>query len=127
MKNKRGKLRKNKEDCKRNNHQLQKTKKKIKLQKKRQYELNKRRVLNRKQNETNKETKQNERKQIREKIIDKHIEIGKFIELASSDKIYVTGLNLQETQNEFSLDYESVFELNGSMVIGRVEGKTNIR
>ena len=45
-------IRKSEELYKNYNHQLQKTKTKTKLQKKKQYELNKRRALIRKQNES---------------------------------------------------------------------------
>ena len=55
------KTRKHEEDYRKYNRQLQKTKKPTKLQKKKQYELNKRRKLIRRKNESNKETKQNER------------------------------------------------------------------
>ena len=53
-----------------NKTRLQKTKKTTKLQNKKQYELNKRRTLIRKQNESNKETKQNERRQKRENMVE---------------------------------------------------------
>ena len=55
----------------------QKTKKKTKLQKKKQYELNRRRVLIRKQNESNREIKRNERREKRENIVE-DIDIGRF-------------------------------------------------
>ena len=63
----------------------------------------------------------------RESIIDEDIDLGRFFELASSDKIYVTGLNLHESKNENLLDCRGDFELNGSMVIGPVKQKTHIR
>ena len=111
---------------KKNNQQLQKTKKPTKLQKKKQYELNKRRILIRKQTESNKEMKQNERKQKRENIAE-NINLCRFFELASSGKIYVNSLNLHEIKNGISQDYTGHFELNGSMIIGTIEHKTNIR
>ena len=49
------------------------------------------------------------------------------VESATTDKIYVTGLNLHEIKNESLLEYKGGFELNGSMVIGPIEHKTNIR
>ena len=67
------------------------------LQKKKQYELNKRRVLIRKRSEANKDIKPNERKRKRENIVE-DIDIGRFFELATTDKIYVTRLNLHETK-----------------------------
>ena len=53
-----------------------------------QNEINKRRKLIRKQNESNKETKQNERRQKRENMVE-YIDLGRFFELATSNKIYV--------------------------------------
>ena len=61
-----------------------KEKKITKLQKKKQYDLNNRRTLIRKQNESDKETKQNERGQ---KNIVEDIDLGRFFELATSNKI----------------------------------------
>ena len=60
-------------------HQLQKTKKTTKLQKKKQYEINKGRTLIRKQNESNKETKQSERRQKRENLVE-DFDSGSFFE-----------------------------------------------
>ena len=53
-------------------HQLPKTKKPTKLQKKKEYELNKRRKLIRRQNESNREKKQNERRQKKRKYGRRH-------------------------------------------------------
>ena len=64
------------------------TKKTTKLQK--QYELNQKRALNREQNESNKERNKNKRKQKREDIINEEINLGRFFELAASEKIYFT-------------------------------------
>ena len=95
-----------------NKTQLQKTKKKN---------------LTREQNESNKETKQNERRQKRENIAEEDIDLGRFFELATSNKIYVNNLNLHEIKDEILQDYNNDFELNGKMIIGPVEHKTNIR
>ena len=92
--------------------QLQKTKKKTKL--------------NRKQNESNRAIKRNERRQRRENMVE-DFDIGRFFELATSDKTYVNNLNLNEIKNEILQDYTGDFELNGKMIIGPVEYKTNIR
>ena len=108
------------------NQQLQKTKKPTKLQKKKEYELNKRRKLIRRQNESNREKKQNERRQKRENIVE-DVDLGRFFELATSSKIYVNNLNLHEIKNEILQDYTGDFELNGKMIIGPTEHKTNIR
>ena len=95
-----------------NKTQLQKTKKKTKLK--------------RKQNESNRAIKQNERRQRRENMV-QDFDIGRFFELATSDRIYVNNLNLHEIKNEILQDYTGDFELNGKMIIGPVEFKTNIR
>ena len=102
-------------------------KQKTKVQKKKQYEKNKRRTLIRKQNESNREIKQNEKRQKRQNLIDEDIDLGRFFELATTNKIYVNNLNLHEIKNEILQDYTSDFELNGKMIIGLVEHKTNIR
>ena len=119
------KLRKSEEYYKKHNHQLQKTKR-LQNYKKKQYELNKRKTLIRKQTESNKETKQSERRQKRETMVE-DVDIGKFFELATSNKIYINNLNLHEIKNEILQDYTGVFELNGLMIIGAIEHKTNIR
>ena len=60
-------------------------------------------------------------------IIDDDIALGKFFELASSDKTYVTGVNLNEIKGELLVDYTGVFQLNGSMITGQFEQKLSIR
>ena len=120
------KIRKHEEDYKKYNHQLQKTKKPTKLQKKKEYELNKRRKLIRIQNESNKETKQKERRQRRQNMVE-DIDTGRFFESATSDSIYVDNLKLHEIKDEILEDYTGDFELFGKMIIGPVEHKTNIR
>ena len=79
-----------------------------------------------KQNESNREIKRNERSQ-KGKIIVEDNDIGRFFELATTDKIYVNGLNLHEIQNEVLEDYTGDFEIIGSLLVGEVEQKTNIR
>ena len=78
------------------------------------------------QNESNRAIKQNERRQRRENMVEE-IDIGRFLKLATSDKMYVNNLNLHEIKNEILQDYTGDFELNGKMIIGPVEYKTNIR
>ena len=95
-----------------NKTQLQKTKKK---------------KLTREQNESNKERKRNERRQRRENIVEEDIDVGRFFELATSNKIYVNNLNLHEIKNDILEDYTGDFELIGKMIIGPIEHKTNIR
>ena len=79
-----------------------------------------------KQNESNKEIKRNERTQKSENIV-ADIDIGRFFELATTDKKYVNGLNLHEIKNEILNDCAGDFELIGSMLVGEIERKTNIR
>ena len=62
-----------------------KKQKNTKLQKKKQYELNKRRTLIRKRNESNRELKQNERRHKRQNLIDEDIDLGRFFDLAASN------------------------------------------
>ena len=57
----------------------------------------------------------------------KNIDIARFCELASSDKLYFNDLILDKIKSEGLLDYKGDFELNASMVIGPVERKTNNR
>ena len=64
------------------------------------YELNIKRALFREQIEIDKEIQTKLLKTKGESIIDKDIDLGRFFELASSDKIYVTGLNLYEFQKK---------------------------
>ena len=78
------------------------------------------------QNESNKETKQNERREKRENMVE-DINIDRFFELATTDREYVKGLNLHEIKNEILEDYTGNFELIGSMLVGEIERKTNIR
>ena len=78
------------------------------------------------QNESNKETKQNERRQKRENIVE-GIDTGIFFELATTDRKYVDGLNLHEIKIEVFEDYTGEFDLIGSMLVGEIEQKTNIR
>ena len=87
----------------------------------------KKRKLIRKQTEENKEIKQNERRQKRQNLIDEDVDLGRFFELATSNKIYVNNLNLHEIKNEFLEDYTGDFELKGKLIIGPIEHETNIR
>ena len=56
----------------------------------------------------------------------KEIDIGRFYELATTNKRYVNGLNLHEIKSSILEDYTADFQLIGSMVIGEIEQKTNI-
>ena len=81
----------------------------------------------RKQNESNKEIKRNERRQKKENMVEENIDLGMFFDLATIDRKYVNGLNLHEIKNEILEDYKGDFELIGSMLVGEIEQKTNIR
>ena len=91
-----------------------------------QLQKTKKEKLSRRQNESNIAIKQNERRQRRENMVE-DIDICRFFELATTDRKYVNGSNLHEIENEILEDYTGVFELFGSMLVGEVEQKTNIR
>ena len=110
-----------------NKTQYQKARKTTKLQKKKKYELNKRRASNRKHNESNKDMKQNERKQKRVNLVEEDFDLGRFFPLATTDKFYVNTFNLHEIKSEFLLDCKGDFEMIGPMLIDELEQKTNIR
>ena len=79
------------------------------------------------QNESNRVIKQKRRQRRANMVDDIDIDIGRFFELATSDKIYDNNLNLYEIKNEILQNYTGDFELNGKMIIGPIEHKTNIR
>ena len=79
----------------------------------------------RKQNGSTKKIKQNERRQRRENI-EEEFDLGRFFEIATTNKRYVNGLNLHESKNEILEDYTGDFELIGSMLFGELEQKMNI-
>ena len=54
-------------------------------------------------------------------------DLGRFSELATSNKIYVNQLNLHEFKNEILKEYTGDFELNGLLIIGHIGHKTIIR
>ena len=81
----------------------------------------------RRQNELNIVIKQIERREKRQILIDEDIDLGRFFELTTSNRNYVNGLNLHEIKNEILEDYRGDFELIGSMLVGELEQKTNIR
>ena len=70
--------------------------------------------------------KQNKMKEGKKNIVEV-VDLGRFFEMATSDKTYVNNLNLYEIKNEFLEDYTGDFDLIGKMIIGPVEHKTNIR
>ena len=92
-------------------------KKKTKLQKKK---------LIRRRNESNREIKRNERRQKRENVVE-DIDVGRFFELTTTNRKHVKGLILHEIKKEILKDHAGDFELIGSMLVGEVEQKTDIR
>ena len=98
---------------------------KTRLAEKKKTKLTKKKLI-RKQNESNREIKRNQRRQKRENIAE-DIDLGRFFELATTNRKYVNGLNLHETKNEILEDHTGDFELIESMLVGKVEQKTNIR
>ena len=64
----------------------------------------------RKKNEANTELKQYERKQMRKFIIKEDIDIGRFFQIATTNKKHVNGLFLQEIKYEILLEYRGDFE-----------------
>ena len=94
--------------------------------KKSKTKLQKKKLIKR-QNESKRIRKQNERRQKRENLVEEDIDLGRFFELATSNKIYVNNLNLHEIKSEILQDYNNDFELNGKMIIGHIEHKTNVR
>ena len=52
---------------------------------------------------------------------------SKTFELATTNKIYVNRKILNEIKNGISEDYTGDFKLIGSMLIGEIEQKTNVR
>ena len=99
---------------------------KTRLAEKKKTKLEKKKLIT-EQSELNRERKQNKRRQKRENLVEEDVDLGRFFELATSNKIYVNNLNLHEIKNEILQDYTGDFELNGKMIIGTIEHKTNIR
>ena len=94
---------------------------------KKQYELRKRRLLVIKQNESNKELNQHERRWKREKLVEENFILCRFSELATTIKFYVNGLNLHQIKKAEIGDHTCDFEIVGSMLIGEMYRRTNIR
>ena len=63
----------------------------------------------------------------RENLVEEDIDLGRFFELATTNKLYVNGLNLHEIKSEILENYTGDFELIGPKLIGEIEQKTNIR
>ena len=87
-------------------------------------------VMNKNRLAEKKKTKLQKKKLIRkqnESNIAEDIDLGRFFELATTNRKYVNGLNLHEIKNEILEDHTGDFELIGSMLVGEVEQKTNNR
>ena len=63
----------------------------------------------------------------KENLVEEDIDLGRFFKLATTNKIYVNGLNLHQTKSEFLEDCTGDFELIGSILIGEIEQKTGSR
>ena len=61
------------------------------------------------------------------KNIDEDIDLGRFFEIATTNRNNVNGLNLHEIRNEILEGFTGDFELFGSMLIGGIEQKTYFR
>ena len=55
------------------------------------------------------------------------VDLSRFFELATSDKIYIDNLNLHEIKNDIMRDYDGVFEMNGTLKVGEQIRQTLIR
>ena len=73
-----------------------------------------------------KKRKKNKKRESK-KIMVEDIDIGRFFELSTTNKRCVNGVNLHEIRKEILKNYTGAFELIGSMLIGEIEQKTNIR
>ena len=60
-------------------------------------------------------------------MTEKDINFGGFFELATASKIYVNGVKLHGIEKEILLHYTGVFKIIGSLLIGEIEQKSNIR
>ena len=58
-------------------------------------------------------------------MLEADIDLGRFFELATTNTKYVNDLNLQK--KEILEEYTCDFELIGSMLVGEIEQKSNIR
>ena len=89
-----------------------------------QYVFNQKRGFVRKRNEASRELKHYERNQNRENETVEDNNLGRFLELAIADEIYVNGLILHEIKNDILIDYTGDFEMIGSMLVGKIEQET---
>ena len=66
-------------------------------------------------------------KEKRENLVGKNIDLGRFIELATTIQLYGNGLNLHQIKSEILEDCIAELELIESMLIGETEQKTYFR
>ena len=60
----------------------------------------------------------------KENLAEEVFDLGRFFELAISEKIYVNNLNLHEVKSETLQDYTGDIESNGVTIIGPIEQKS---
>ena len=72
------------------------------------------------------ELKQNELIQNGENVVE-DVNVGRFLELATTNELYVNRLNFHEFIGQILEDYTGNFEMIGSMLIAEKEQRTNIR
>ena len=80
-------------------------------------------------NNENKKLSHNRKNKTEKKKImrEDEVDLSRFFELATSDKIYIDNLNLHEIKNDFMRDYDDVFEMNGTLKVGEQIRQTLIR
>ena len=81
----------------------------------------------RKQTEAKKKKKRLEKKEKKEKTKIEDIDLGRFFELATTDKLHFNGLNWHEIEDDIRIGYTGDFEMIVSMLIREIEQKSNIR
>ena len=60
-------------------------------------------------------------------MLEGDIDLGRFFQLATTNRKNVNGLNLHESENEILEDCTGDFEMIGSMLIGEIEQTTDFR
>ena len=80
-------------------------------------------------NNENKKLSHNRKNKTEKKKImrEDEVDLSRFFELATSDKIYIDNLNLHEIKNDIMRDYDGVFEMNGTLKVGEQIRQTLIR
>ena len=80
-------------------------------------------------NNENKKLSHNRKNQTEKKKImrEDEVDLSRFFELATSDKIYIDNLNLHEIKNDIMRDYDGVFEMNDTLKVGEQIRQTLIR